>query len=101
MPSAERFKALGAISYRLIAAHCLIQDSTNDLSNDEMKQSGGLTVPSIVFHLWHIARRTDRVQSLIAESKEMSEAQELWTVEGWWLNGGLAGTGLGEAEAAW
>lgn len=94
----DEFSALAAISYRLSAAHRLILDSTSDLSQTELTRVEALTVPPIAFHLWHIARWTDRSQSLVANAVHES-ISEVWSTENLAGKWNLNGEGLGEAES--
>jgi DinB family protein len=99
----EGFDPLVAMRYRLERANEQILASSRDLTDDQLRSSRGLTVPSIAFHLWHVGRWTDRVQSLIAKSvepaKEIADDGEVWITEGLAGKWNLPREHLGEADS--
>ena len=72
------FAPASAITYRIKRAHEWALDVTKDLDDTSIGKRHA-TSPSIGFHLWHIARWTDRNGTLLQNSLRTSPgAEELW-----------------------
>jgi uncharacterized damage-inducible protein DinB len=77
-------------------------------SDEQLRWQHGLTTPSIGFHVWHIARWSDRNQALLASLEDNAGAgSEIWVAgslaERWGLateSLGVGETGLGMSDEA-
>jgi hypothetical protein len=67
-------------------------------SEEQLGWQLGLTTPSIGFHLWHIARWSDRNQALLANLGTDAAGTEIWVAEGLAEKWGLAPESLGAGE---
>jgi hypothetical protein len=91
-------------------SHELMLKVTEELDLDELTRRPSDTAPPIAFHLWHMARWADRVQSstpamTASLEQRLGPGRELWAAENlassWGLDErklGRAGTGLGMSD---
>lgn len=85
-------------SYLLKRTHDNLLATVEAMDDDELHRSGGLTSPSMAFHLWHISRRADMAQSQISRMTG-GAAEQVWNAgqlaEAW----GLPGDKLGDNQS--
>ena len=85
--------ALELIKDQLPQVHQMMLKATEDLSEEQLTSHRAPTVPAIGFHLWHIARMSDRLQASLSPDR-----QEIWEAEGLAAACGLDAQHLGRAQ---
>jgi hypothetical protein len=94
---------------RIARTHDWLLSTTEDLSETDLSWRAGPHAPAIGFHVWHVARWADRLQSKLPQMLAAGEdAREIWDVDTWaarWLAGaagldrlGFGATGMGMDE---
>ena len=85
--------ALEFIIGRVPMVHQHMLEITENLSEEQLTRHRAPTVPAIGFHLWHIARMSDRLQASFS-----ADRQEIWEAEGVAAAWGLDAQHLGRAQ---
>ena len=88
------------VGRRIRDLHSLVLDSVVGLPEDEVFRRRGRTSPPMAFHIWHLARWTDRLQARLPEltpqlRERLGERREVWVSERIAVQWGLEGPGLG------
>lgn len=92
-----------AVSERLQRTHALILKVAEPLSDEQLEWLPSPTAPAMVWHLWHVARWSDRLQAGLPGA---DGGTEIWQAEGlartWGFEAGRLGFGQtgGEMEPA-
>ena len=90
------FSASEAITYRILRVHELTLGAVTSLGADVMNRRPSPMSPAIGFHLWHMGRGTDRIQSRLGRALGHG-AGEIWNVNRlaseWSLDRELLGEG--------
>lgn len=89
-------------SYATRRSHEAVLRLVEDLSEEQLKEQSSTTSPSIAFHVWHVARWADLLQSrmpvMTAElGKKLGEGKQIWDTEGLAQQWGFSGLDLGGA----
>lgn len=92
-----------ATVYAARRTHDALLRVVDDLTDEQLTHGGGLSSPSIAFHLWHAARWADLLQSKIpgmtAElGKRLGKGCQIWEVEALANQWGLDSSTLGEGS---
>jgi hypothetical protein len=96
------------VTSRIARAHDWLLTTTGELSDDQLSWRAGPRAPAIGFHVWHVARWADRLQSKLPRMLGSGTGQpEIWEAGGFaerWLVGaarlGFGATGMGMDEDA-
>jgi hypothetical protein len=89
----------GHLSDRMQQINGQLIEVQQGASEEQLGWQLGLTTPSIGFHLWHIARWSDRNQALLANlGTDAAAGTEIWVAEGLAGKWGLAPESLGAGE---
>jgi DinB superfamily len=88
------------VGKRIRDLHSLVLDSVVGLPEEEVYRRRGRTAPPMAFHIWHLARWTDRLQARLPEltpqlRERLGERREVWVAERVAVRWGLEGPGLG------
>jgi hypothetical protein len=98
---------------RLQEAQKYVVKMAGKLDDGQLRHLASPTSPSILFHIWHLGRWADRVQSTVpgltpALGRKLPPGQEIWDMEGlaaaWGfddsiLGNGRTGSGMTDADA--
>lgn len=87
------FSSARAIEYRMKRTFELARTAARDLSDSQLRTSLGSKSLPIGWHLWHMARWSDRLHS------RLNKAREIWTVRGLAVEWGWEPSALGEGES--
>lgn len=87
-------------SYATRRSHEAVLRLVEDLSDEQLRERSSPVSPSIAFHVWHVARWADLLQSRIPAmtvelGKKLGEGEQMWDSEGIAEHWGLAGFDLG------
>jgi DinB superfamily len=87
-------------SYATRRSHEAVLRLVADLSDEQLTEPSSPISPSIGFHVWHLARWADLLQSRMPGmteelGKKLGETQQLWDAEGVAEQWGFAGIDLG------
>ena len=105
--------ASSLVQRRLHEAQKYVLKMAGKLEDSQLRLHAGPTSPSILFHIWHLARWADRVQSTVpgltpALGQKLSLGVEIWDRDGlaaaWGfdetkLGNGRTGSGMTDADA--
>lgn len=105
--------ASSIVQRRLHEAHKYVFKLTGKLDDGQLRHQAGPTSPSILFHIWHLGRWADRVQSTVpgltpALGTKLPPGAEIWDTEGLavaWrfdesrLGNGRTGSGMTDEDA--
>ncbi len=95
---------LGTIVFNYRRTHERALKITEDLSDEQLSWRAFATVPSIGFHIWHMARYADSLQQLIASSGdqiwEKERLAEQWDLTAIALGEEETGSGMGDEMSA-
>ena len=91
-------------AYRLRRTHELLQAAVDAVDDAALYKSGGVTAPSVAFHLWHVARYADRLQARLhvmtdEMGRRLGEEQQIWDTESVADTWGLPSEQLGGAQS--
>jgi hypothetical protein len=92
------FKAAEAITYRILRVHELTLGAINGRGDEVILHRTSPASPPIGFHIWHMARGTDRIQTQLRRLLESPEAEEIWHRQQLADLWGLEARSLGHAE---
>jgi hypothetical protein len=89
----------GQLSDRMQQINGQLLSVLDESTEEQLRWQQGLTSPSIGFHLWHIARWSDRNQALLEQLIDNSaQGVEVWTSSGLANAWGLDASSLGRGE---
>lgn len=94
---------LAALAERLHATHGMALAVGGEVDDAAFRRRPATTAPSIGFHLWHVARWSDRLQSGLGASRELWESEAFaarWDLANAKLGHAATGMGLGDEESA-
>jgi hypothetical protein len=95
------------VTARIARTHDWLLSTTGQLSDEELSWRAGPRAPAIGFHVWHVARWADRLQSKLPQMLGSGAGREVWELGEFaerWLVGadrlGFGATGMGMDEDA-
>jgi hypothetical protein len=92
------FNAAEAITYRILRVQELTLGAIDGRGEEVISRRTSPASPSIGFHIWHMARSTDRIQTVLRQVLEHAGTEEIWHQQQLAKRWGLEAGSLGHAE---
>lgn len=87
------FSPARAIEYRVERTFELALSAAKALSDGQLRNPGGSSSPPIGWHLWHMARWSDRIRT------RLTKGEEIWREKGLAVRWGWDPSALGSGES--
>ena len=84
---------------RVVFVHAWLMNAGNSVSADQFAQTFSDVAPPIGWHLWHMARFADRLQSKLAHITDGAQNPEIWYRDNTCANWNLLAEDLGVFES--